>query len=95
MADCKNREKLSYYNGSFFIKRKKTMAWTPSSNTGVNACVFGDIKMLKKKEDPGAVNVSRRKRRVEGQPKNNSIVMFLGREIKEYKEKTQLKHDLI
>jgi len=44
--------------------------------------------MVKKKEDPRAVNVTRRKRREEGQPKSNSIVMFLGREIKEYEEKS-------
>jgi len=44
--------------------------------------------MDKKKEDPRAVNVTRRKRREEGQPKSKSIVMFLGREIKEYEEKS-------
>ena len=42
----------------------------------------------KKKEDPCAANVCRRKRRERGQPKSMSIVMFLGCNVKEYEEKS-------
>ena len=42
----------------------------------------------KKKEDPSAANVTRRKRQKRGQPKSMSIVMFLGCNVKEYKEKS-------
>jgi len=50
--------------------------------------LWGDGKMGKKKEDPGAANVSRRERRERGRPKSKPIIMFLGREIKEYGEKS-------
>jgi len=41
-----------------------------------------------KKEDPGAANVTRRKRRKRGRPKSKPIIMFLGREVKEYGKKS-------
>ena len=44
--------------------------------------------MVKKKEDPRAANVSRRKRHEKGQPKSKSIIMFLGRDINEYEEES-------
>jgi len=44
--------------------------------------------MGKKKEDPSAANVPKRKRREKGQPKSKSIIMFLGRDIKEYEKES-------
>jgi len=42
---------------------------------------------IKKKEPPRAANVTRRKQRERNRPKSKSIIMFLGREVKEYEEK--------